>query len=179
MEETKKTNNIVIVILVVIILLLGGFIIYDKFLKTKESVECPKNESTKVDYSSFDVDTKTKLVCTIDMTGLTEVKVKDKCGEDFDIQNNEYLIKVTNLDYNGVKYGFTYELVKDTFAPREDDQGIVKMYVGSTLVAAHDANLRNIFNNIKVENGVLHISEGARSDVPPFESEFDLSKIIK
>ncbi len=179
MESKKNTNSILLIVFIVIALLLGGFIIYDKLLKTNDTKECPKSESTKFDYASFDVDTKTKLVCTIDMTGLTEVKVFDKCGEDFDILNDEYLIKVTNLEYNGVKYSFTYELVKDTFVPVEDDPGMVKMYIGSTLVSAHNANLRNIFGTIKVDNGVLHIEEGSRTEVPPFESDFNLSKIIK
>lgn len=177
MEETKK-GNWLLILLLLIIFALGGFIIYDKVLnQTKDnSGECKK---VVVDYNKFDVETNVPLVCTIDMEGLTEANVFDKCGEEFDINNDSYQIKVSNINYKGTKLTYTYILEKDTFFPREEEVGIVKTYIGSTMVDAHDGTLRQIFYNIKVNGDKLEISETTRSDVPRYESSIDLNKIVK
>lgn len=186
--ENKNSTNILLLIVIILILLLGGFLIYNKFLK-KDDSNCPKCEEkecqcdkcgkTTTDYTNFNISTKAKLICTIDMTGLTSIDVASKCGEDFDLKNDEYQIKVTNLKYNGIKYTFTYLLEKDTIFPREDDAGIVKMYVGETLISARDASVYNIFGSIEANGSSMRVKEGARTSVPKSELNFNLSKIIK
>ena len=176
MEETKK-GNWLIVLLLLIIFAVGGFIVYDKVLNQEKNT-CEECIEKVVDYNRFDVETNVPLVCTIDMEGLTEANVFDKCGEDFDINNDSYQIKVSNINYKDTKLTYTYILEKDTFFPREE-VGIVKTYIGSTMVDAHDGTLRQIFYNIKVNGDKLEISETTRSDVPRYESSIDLNKIVK
>lgn len=178
----KKTNSSVVpAILLILVILLGGFIVYDKLLKKTDTSECPKCascEKTTTDYTNVSIDTKASLVCTIDMTGLTSVDVASKCGDSFD-NTGEYQIRVNNLNYNGISYTYTYVLEKDTYFPREEDAGIVKMYIGSTLVSAHNGAARNLFRSLNVSGGNLHIIEGARTDESGFESDLVLSNIIK
>lgn len=192
MEEKikSKSSNVILTILIFLLLALGGFIVYDKLLKMEDVVKCPKCEEkecqqcdkcekTTTDYTNVNIVSKAKIICTIDMMGLTEVNVEDKCGEDFDIKNDEYQIRVTNLKYNDIKYTFTYLLEKDTIFPRTDDAGIVKMYIGDTLISARDASVYNIFSSIKTNESGLQVKEGARTSVPKSELNFNLSKIIK
>lgn len=182
--EKNKNSHIVNIILIAVIVLLSCYIVYDKFIGEKNtntnSQDC--NEICKeveVDYSNFDVSTDVPLVCTIDMTDLSEVNIKERCGEDFDIKNKSYQIRVNNISYNNTKYSFTYILEKDTFVPSEDDPGIVKYYLGSTMIDAHDGNLRDIFDGLKIADNNLHITESTRSDAPKYEYDIDISKYIK
>ncbi len=191
-KANNTSNNGLMIVIIIIGLILVGMVGYKIFADSSDGktepngqstqykeCQCEKCEKTTTDYTNVSIDTKAKLICTIDMTGLTEVDVASKCGEDFDIQNDEYQIKVTNLKYNGINYTFTYLIEKDTIVPRDDDRGIAKMYVGETLISARDASLFRIFKSIKVNDSNLQIEESARTDVLPNESNFNLSKIIK
>ena len=185
MEEKTKSNNVLVIVLGVLVLLLAGFLVYDKVLNNNSQTEDESEacETTKIDYTNFDVTTDVPLACTIDMTGLTEVDIDDKCGENFYYGNDSnyvsYQIKVTNLKYNDTNYTFTYLLEKDTFFEREEDYGIVKMYIGSTLVEAHDGAYRNHFSSLKVDGNTLHTYENYPSDVPGYNLDIDLSKVIR
>ena len=182
--EREKNNNVIVIILILVIVLLGAFIVYDKVLKKNDSnksnnsCECEKCTERYIDYSTFNINTSVPLVCTIDMTSLSNVDVASKCGDSF-ANNGSYQIKVENLKYNDIAYTFTYIMEKDSYFPRESDSGIIKMYIGSTLIDAHDGSMRNILESIKVNENNLHISEWAPSNVPKYESDFDLAKIIK
>lgn len=43
-EKKNKVSNILLIIVIILVLLLGEFLVYDKFLKKDESVNCPKCE---------------------------------------------------------------------------------------------------------------------------------------
>lgn len=182
--EKNKNSHIVSLILIVVIVLLGCYIVYDKFIGEKNTNINPQEcndicKVVEVDYNSFDVSIDVPLVCTIDMTDLEEVNIGERCGEDFDIKNKSYQIRVNNIGYNNSDFSFTYILEKNTFVPSEDDSGIVKYYIGSTMIDAHDGNLRDIFNSLKMYGNNLHIVESTRSDAPKYEYDIDISKYIK
>ncbi len=175
----NKDNSTIVIVLILAVVLLGSFILYDKGTKKTNPEENSNNVLVPtIDYTNIDIDTNIPLVCTIDMNNLNEVSVLEKCGDDFYATGESYQIRVTNLKYNEINYTYTYIWEQDTFYPRED-AGIVKMYIGSNLISAHDGALRHIFWNIKTNENNLHIEEATGTDIPAFESDFDLSKIVK
>ncbi len=179
MESGNKNIGTVSIILLLVIILLGCFIIYDKVLK-KEEVKEPEGceKVAAIDYTLSNSGIEAQLVCTVDMTNLTEVDIASKCG-DLSSKTDSYQIRLENLKYNDRNYSFTYVKEKDTFVPSDDDPGIIKMYIGSVLVNAHDGNMRNILKSVKVNGTDLDVSEWAPSDTPGYNSSIDLTRVIK
>ena len=179
MESGNKNIGTVSIILLLVIILLGCFIIYDKVLKKDENKGSESCEKTAVvDYTISNVDSEIMLACTVDMTDLTEVDINTKCG-DLSSKTDSYQIKLENLKYNDKNYSFTYVKEKDTFVPKDDDPGIIKLYVGPVLVMAHNGDMRNMLKSVKVNGTELEISEWAPSDAPVYGSIIDLTRVIK
>lgn len=175
----NKDNSTIVVVIILTIVLLGSFIIYDKVFRKENKNEEKQCDVTKTDYTNNDILSNIPVVCNIDMSGLNEINIFEKCGNAFYSNRLSYQIRVDNLKYKNTNYTYTYVWEKDTFYPREEDTGIVKMYIGSNLITAHDGAMRYMLWNIKTNGDYLHIKEATETDINAFESDYDLDKIIK
>ncbi len=180
-----KKSSVLIILLVCISLSLGGFIIYDKVIKreevNKECEKCQECEKKDLSYLNNNVEPNIPVECTIDMKGLAAVDISDFCEYNYGFESHQ--IRVTNLEYNGVPYTFTYVLVRDKSIQANninlsDNAGFVKIYIGDRLIDAHYGLYRNHLSNVRVDGSILNITEIYPSDVPGAQSSFDISKII-
>ena len=191
-----KKSSILIILLAFISLSLGGYITYEKLIKKDnvkekevcqctECIECEVCGEKDLSYLNNIVETDIPIKCVIDMTGLTEINIYkySGCSDDFYPGIESYQVTLTNLDYNGVTYTFTYILVRDRVIEANnisifDNPGFVKLYIGDKLIDAHYALYRNTFYSLKADGDILNIEEIYPSDVPARQSTFDLNKLI-
>lgn len=176
LKEKNNGKGIIIAILIVLLLLTCGFICYDKLLKKSEPVSkdcnCPVCEKIN---SNSNQGSNLK-VCTLDMSGKTNIDVQDMCSNVMEDGYDGVVVK--NITANGKTYELKYIHEMDESASDDQlayDNSVTKLYVNSKLLDAYPGQYRNVLMTVKVTNNKLVLGETFPSDVPAAEHTYDLS----
>jgi len=175
-KEENKKKNVIIGVLIILLLIVTGFICYDKLLKKGETesknCNCPICEKCK-DEDKQD----SKLnVCTLDMSGKTNIDVQDECMKINEDGYDDVVVK--NIKVNGKTYELKY--IHKLDESTDDDQlsydnSVTMVYVNGELLDAYPGMYRNVLMTLRIENNKLILGETFPSDVPPADHSYDLN----